>query len=184
MYFGGGRVGPAAVSRRLVPRAHGHAAILIPPLPGRCEEIVALIKENPGARGIRQARRVIAFAQPAAQLPGESISRLYLSQLGFAAPRLHVRVPGPAGRDYEMDFAFDALRTFGEFDGVRKYSDPLYLRGRTPEQALLDEKRREDWVRGTTQWRIVRWEMSHLSSARTLESRLARFGIAPPGRGN
>lgn len=145
-------------------------------------EVMSLVDENPGARGIRQARRVIAFAQPAAQLPGESISRLYLSRLGFALPRLQVRVPAPSGRDYEMDFAFDALRTFGEFDGVHKYSDARFLRGRTPEQALLDEKRREDWVRGTTQWRIVRWEMSHIRSAHTLATRLAHFGITPPGR--
>lgn len=146
-------------------------------------DVQTLIDRNPGARGIRQARRVIAFAHPAAQLPGESISRLYLSQLGFAPPRLQVRVPGPRGRDFEMDFAFDSIRAFGEFDGTRKYTDPQYLRGRTPERALLDEKEREDWVRGTTQWRIGRWGMSHLGSARALGERLARFGITPAGHG-
>lgn len=47
-----------------------------------------------GARGIRQARWVSAFADGRAQLPGESVSRLQLVRIGFAVPELRA----PDGR--------------------------------------------------------------------------------------
>src|SRR5690606_6893790 len=36
-----------------------------------------------GARGIRRARFILPFADGRAQLPGESVSRLYLDDMGF-----------------------------------------------------------------------------------------------------
>lgn len=135
---------------------------------------------TPRTPGAARATELITFADPRADRPGESISRLYLHRLGFAAPRLQVEVPGPDGTRYFVDFGLDDILAFGEFDGEAKYSDPLFLAGRTPQQALLDEKRREDWIRGTTGWRILRWEMTHLASVRTLAARLAAFGVAVP----
>ncbi len=58
-------------------------------------ELAARTTASAGARGIRQARWVTAFADGSAQLPGESVSRLQLVRLGFAVPRLQVPVPGP-----------------------------------------------------------------------------------------
>lgn len=43
----------------------------------------ALMRAAAGLRGVRQARRVLEFADGRAQLPGESVSRVRLSQLGF-----------------------------------------------------------------------------------------------------
>jgi hypothetical protein len=135
---------------------------------------------TPRTPGAARATELITFADPRADRPGESISRIYLHRLGFAAPRLQVELTGPGGTRYFVDFGLDDIRAFGEFDGEAKYTDPLFLAGRTPQQALLDEKRREDWIRGTTGWRILRWEMTHLASVRTLAARLAAFGVAVP----
>jgi hypothetical protein len=138
------------------------------------------IAKASGARGVRQARFVVAFADGRAQLPGESVSRLHLHDLGFGAPRLQVHFPGPHGEDWAIDFGLDDVGAWGEFDGKGKYSDPTFLRGRTPEQALLDEKQREDWIRGRSNRKFARWGMAHIGSAHDLAKRLAAFHIRPP----
>lgn len=130
-------------------------------------------------RGIRRARRVIAFADGRAQLPGESVSRLQLHRLGFTGVGLQTHVVGPDGEDYWTDFAFPKARVFGEFDGLGKYLDDEMRGGRSMDEILLAEKRREDAIRGVTGWRIVRWESSHIVSAERLGARLASFGIRP-----
>lgn len=133
-------------------------------------------------RGSARSQRVIEFADPRAQLPGESVSRLYLVRLGFAVPRLQVVIEGPNGRRFFVDFGLADVRAFGEFDGDAKYTDARYLGGRSAEQAVLDEKWREDWIRGTSQWRFGRWGSAHLGSHVVLGRRLASFGIVPPVR--
>ena len=143
-------------------------------------EIVARIDAAPGGRGVRGARFIVGFADARAELPGESISRLYLHLLGFPPPGLQTRVPGPAGRTYEIDF--DLGTAWGEFDGAGKYTDARFLRGRTPERALADEKEREDWIRGTTRRPMIRWQFRHLASPSTLGTHLAAFGLHAPRR--
>ena len=133
-----------------------------------------------GARGIRQARWVAAFADGRAHLPGESVSRLQLVRLGFGVPELQVPVPGPGEQTYFVDFGLADVRAFGEFDGKDKYLDGAMRRGIPLERVLLEEKQREDWIRGTTQWRFARWEDAHSVTPRALAARLASFGIRPP----
>ncbi|MDT0156825.1 hypothetical protein Q9R19_04200 [Microbacterium sp. ARD32] len=132
-------------------------------------------------RGVRRARRLIAFADGRAQLPGESVSRLQLARLGYRNLELQVHVTGPAGEDYWVDFGFPRSRCFGEFDGRQKYLDAGMRAGRTLEEALLDEKRREDAVRGVTGWRTARWLSEHILSPEVFAHRLQSFGIRPPG---
>ncbi|MEV7693199.1 hypothetical protein AB0N73_07680 [Microbacterium sp. NPDC089189] len=141
------------------------------------DELLGLAGRSPGARGIVQAREVAAFADPRAEYPGESVSRLYLSWLGFASPDLQFPVPSPHGGSYEVDFAFPGW--LGEFDGDGKYLDAGMRAGRTLEQVLLDEKRREDWIRGVTGLPIIRWQMRHLVSVDAFRRHLAAFGITP-----
>ena len=133
-----------------------------------------------GARGIRQARWVSEFADGRAQLPGESVSRLQLHRLGFARPELQVLFDGPDGRRYFIDFGLDDVDSYGEFDGERKYLDEALRSGKSIEQVLLEEKQREDWIRGRTQRRFARWGFEHIATARRLAERLASFSIAPP----
>jgi len=144
-------------------------------------EMEARLESARGARGIRQARRVIAFADGRAQLPGESVSRLQLHRLGVRVTDLQVRIPAPNGGSYYPDFELGDVNAFGEFDGEGKYTDEAMRSGRTLEEVLLAEKRREDWIRGTTGRRVVRWGDREAASAPALGRRLAAFGI--PVRG-
>lgn len=132
-----------------------------------------------GARGIRRARWVIEFADGRAELPGESVSRVQLFRLGFVEFDLQVAVPGPRGADYFVDIALPEARTFWEFDGEVKYRDPSLRGDRSIEQVLLDEKKREDWIRGRTQWRVCRGGFSDITTPEVLAARLEAFGVAP-----
>ncbi|WP_217182656.1 type IV toxin-antitoxin system AbiEi family antitoxin domain-containing protein [Streptomyces sp. AC495_CC817] len=132
------------------------------------------------ARGVRQARRVLDFADGRAESPGESVSRLQLSRLGFRRVRLQVPVVLPGGEECRLDFGLDDVDSFGEFDGASKYLDPGLRGDRSIDQVVLDEKRREDLIRGITGRRLVRWEHAHIRTAQALGMRLAQFGLHPP----
>lgn len=138
------------------------------------------IARSPGVRGIRQARFVVPFGDARAESVGESVSRLYLHDLGHT-PLLQVTVAGPRpGLFYDVDFELeDAL---GEFDGEAKYRDPVLLGGRTPERAVIDEKLREDWIRGVRRKPLIRWSMRDLASPDTLAERLRAFGVRARAR--
>mgnify|MGYP003556956843 FL=1 len=127
----------------------------------------------------RAARRAIEFADGRADRPGESVSRLYLQQLGFRPPRLQVRVPAPSGADYFVDFAFDDATAFGEFDGEGKYLLRSIYGDRAAERVVVEEKWREDWIRATTNRRFGRWGWAHMPTALHLGRRLAAFSIRP-----
>ncbi|KAF2414435.1 hypothetical protein B1729_04870 [Microbacterium sp. B35-04] len=131
------------------------------------------------AHGQTRARRVLEFADGRAQLPGESISRIRLHDLGFRAIQLQVAVAGPRNTTYFVDFGLEDIAALGEFDGAIKYVDGRLLDGRTSSQALDEEKQREDWIRGTTQRRFARWGWPHLRTAAHLGARLEAFGIRP-----
>ncbi|WP_022880315.1 type IV toxin-antitoxin system AbiEi family antitoxin domain-containing protein [Microbacterium sp. B19] len=150
-------------------------------LPHAEEEQRERIREisSRSAHGRARALRSIAFADGRAQLPGESISRIRLRELGFAPPDLQVAIPGPSGRDYYVDFGLSDVCAWGEFDGETKYRDDALRSGLTLDQVLLREKQREDWIRGRTQRPLARWQWSHLRTADALGRRLSAFGIRP-----
>ncbi|MCR2793717.1 hypothetical protein NQ156_11645 [Microbacterium sp. zg.Y625] len=132
------------------------------------------------AHGVNRAERVLEFADGRAHLPGETISRIRLREVGFRRIRLQVAVPSPTGGCYYLDFGIDDADAYGEFDGAIKYIDGRMLDGRTRADVFDAEKQREDWIRGTTQRRHGRWGWPHVSTAATLAERLAAFGIRPP----
>ncbi|MBS1673832.1 MAG: hypothetical protein JSS74_07695 [Actinobacteria bacterium] len=140
----------------------------------------ARLEASSGMRGLRQMRWVAAFADGRAQLPGESVSRLQLVRLGFAVPKLQVPVAGPDGNSYFVDFGLDDVNCFGEFDGKDKYFDEAMRSGLTIEEVIFAEKRREDWIRGSTHRRFARWESEHILTSRALGLRLEAFGIRAP----
>ncbi|WP_146145343.1 hypothetical protein [Microbacterium timonense] len=130
-------------------------------------------------RGVRRGRHILSLADGRAQLPGESVSRLYLLKLGFARPCLQVPVPAPDGGWYYVDFGLDDVDAWGEFDGEAKYVVPELRGGLDAEEVLLAEKQREDWIRGTTHRRYPRWGSRHIASVQTLGARLASFHVHP-----
>ncbi|MFJ4045035.1 hypothetical protein ACIPV2_04725 [Microbacterium sp. NPDC089987] len=140
----------------------------------------ALRLARPGLRGVRQAREVLDFADGRSQLPGESVSRVRLHQLGFSKYELQVPVTGAQGDRYWVDFAFLRARRFGEFDGKGKYLDPDLRTAASSDEAVA-EKRREDDIRGVTGWGFARWGYEHIRTPDAFGTRLAAFGIRPPG---
>ncbi|QIM19388.1 hypothetical protein G7066_13835 [Leucobacter coleopterorum] len=135
-----------------------------------------------GMRGNAAARTVLARANGSAESVAESVSRLYLEDFGFdVATQVAVRSPY-GGRPYRVDFELFGLGVFGEVDGVVKYTDPEMTRGKTANQLVIEEKQREDWIRGVTSYRMIRWGMPHLRTRGVFRDRLISFGIAIPVR--
>jgi len=135
------------------------------------------IRDNPGARGIRQARFVTSFADGRADRPGESISRLWMWQLGAPDPELQYRVEFGDGTYALLDFAWPALGRWGEFDGTSKYSDATMLAGRTAEQVLESQRAREGRVRQATGWHPDRWGFAQMPTIDAFAEHLRKIGL-------
>jgi len=86
-----------------------------------------------GWPGVRQAREVLALADPRAESPLESITRLALHDDGFPVPKLQRWIGGD-----RVDFYWPDHRFVLEADGRAKYRD----------DANWDEKKREQRLRG------------------------------------
>lgn len=137
------------------------------------------LESLPHGNGSRRARRVLEFASPLADSPLESLARLQLARLGFEV-REQVRVPSPDGREYRVDFELVGYGTFLEVDGRVKYTDERMRGGRELDEILLEEKHREDWVRGTTGNRLIRSGWSDAQTPANMAKKLIAFGIQPP----
>ena len=124
----------------------------------------ARVFANPGARGIVQARFVTRFADGRAQLPGESVSRLWMAQLGIRAPELQYRVALGRGRYALLDFAWPDAGLWCEFDGEVKYNDGDLLRGRDRDGVLAAQDARERRIRAVTGWESHRWGFDRMQT--------------------
>ena len=140
------------------------------------EALRAELQRIPLNHGRARAARVIEFADGRADRPGESLSRVAMKRARLPMPELQVPLRGASGRVYVVDFWWEQFRVFGEFDGRFKYSNPEFLRGRTPQQALYDEKLREDDLRALDR-RCARWNWEVARSIPLLRERLAAAGV-------
>ncbi|KJL28614.1 hypothetical protein [Microbacterium oxydans] len=138
---------------------------------------LAIRAGRPGARGILQARRIVELADGRAQLPLESVTRYRLHQLGFARPRLQVPIERDGASKYWMDIALDQSHTFIECDGREKYLNAELRGDRSADDVVLAEKMREDWVRGTTGWRVARVMSEHVRTLDAAESHFRAVGL-------
>lgn len=139
---------------------------------------------RPGARGVCQAREVLDLADGRSESPGESVSRWRLHEIGFAPPRLQVRIPGPGAGAYFVDFGLDDADVWGEYDGEVKYRVEEMRRGAALDELISAEKAREDWIRGVTGRRLVRWSTADIRTTAALRTKLAHFRVFPtPSRG-
>jgi hypothetical protein len=130
----------------------------------------------PFRHGLAKGHRVIDFADGAADRPGESMSRVNMHLMGLPRPQLQVPIVGDSGRIWIVDFWWPEFNLIGEFDGHRKYTDPEFLRGRTPEQAVIDEKDREDDLRAAHHG-MSRWDWDIALSPILLRDKLIRAGL-------
>ncbi|NQX29349.1 hypothetical protein HQQ81_18545 [Microbacteriaceae bacterium VKM Ac-2854] len=145
----------------------------------RRDELRELLEALPlGAKGHRKSAAVIAFADPRAESPLESISRVGMHLAGIPAPVLQQRIPLGDGRNAYLDFAWPALGAVGEADGRFKYTDPAFLQGRTAEHAVYDEKRREDAIRSITRG-FARWSWDDAYAVTPMLAELAKAGVKP-----
>jgi hypothetical protein len=139
-------------------------------------ELSDMLVRGGSLRGINKAQRAIDFSRPNADNPGESLSRVAIFELGFPDPELQVRHRNPRGGWYYTDVEWPTYRTSGEFDGKGKYLKDEFLRGRTPGEAVYEEKVREDHLRAEG-FRVVRWGPAELADRAALSRLLIAAGL-------
>ena len=127
-------------------------------------------------KGVVKARLAIELADAASESPGESCSRVGFHLLGLTMPRLQVGFSDRFGVIGIVDFWWPEFNLIGEFDGAVKYEDPVFLAGRTPTQALRDEKNREDRLRALGHG-VSRWGWSTATSLPRLRAHLFEAGV-------
>jgi len=135
------------------------------------------------ARGLRVARIAVRLADPLAESPGESLSRVRMWQARIPRPVLQKEIwteAGMARTDYFWPEAVAAPHPVAEFDGDAKYHREVS--GHAVEETVLAERRRERAL-----WRLgfpmARWTWADAwdnSGARTLAER-ARGAGCPRG---
>jgi hypothetical protein len=140
------------------------------------DDLWGQLEQLPLRHGAAKASKAISFASGLADRPGESISRVNMHLGGIAPPQLQVKICGVSGKEYTVDFWWELFNKIGEFDGRDKYSNPEFLRGRSPEQALMDEKYREDDLRGTGRG-MTRWGWDVAKSVPLLRAHLLAAGV-------
>lgn len=140
-------------------------------LPIELELLVAELTAAGRRRGVATARAALGMASASSGSAGESCSRVTMRLAGLPDPELQAEFRDARGLIGYADFWWPQFHLIGEFDGYIKYSDPRFLRGRTPEQALRDEKTREDRLRAIGP-RVARWGWAEAFSPRVLRQRL------------
>jgi hypothetical protein len=144
-------------------------------------DVEAEVRQRPPRYGGRQALAAIGFADPRAASPGESLSRVRMHQLGFAAPELQVEVR--VGRQrYDVDFGWASTALFGEFDGLVKYTRAAELSGLPIEEVVVAEKVREDAIRAETDRRFTRWLWKEALNATAFARKLRDAGVSDARR--
>ena len=163
-------VADAALRRTTVPLAGMPATSLT------VESLLTELARIPLRNGTARARRAIEFADGRANRPGESISRVNIFLAGLTAPTIQAPLRGASGRLWHVDFWWPQFNVIGEFDGKAKYTDEEYLRGRSPQQALYDEKMREDDLRAANHG-FSRWPWETAISMPLLRGHLIEAGV-------
>lgn len=135
----------------------------------------ARIDSEARRRGNVRARAATGFADPLAESPGESISRVIFASQGLPKPVLQYEVWDSGRLVGRSDFAWEECRTLGEFDGAVKYAG--VLDGATdPASVIMEEKRREQHFRDSGFW-VTRWEWRELQDPASLARQIRRaFG--------
>ena len=140
------------------------------------EDLFRQLDNVPPKQGSVKVRKVIEFANGAADRPGESLSRVNIRAAGLTMPQLQVTITGASGCSWTVDFWWPEFNVIGEFDGKFKYTDPEFLKGRTPAQAVYEEKLREDDLRAAGHG-MSRWSWPIAISPRLLREHLVAAGV-------
>jgi hypothetical protein len=97
--------------------------------------------------GSHRGRQAIKLADPRAETPGESVTRVQFYRYGIPMPELQYHVIDRHGLLVGIsDFYWEEYRHLGEFDGMIKYQR-LLRPGETASECVIREKKREDAMR-------------------------------------
>jgi hypothetical protein len=141
-------------------------------------ELLDRIAERAVARGTKKARRAVEFADGRANRPGESLSRVVMLEAGVMAPGLQHPFHGPLVQIADTDFYWESVGIIGEFDGETKYRDSERWSGLSPEQVVVNEKNRENWLRSLPEVRgFVRWTWREALTRGSLPRLLREAGV-------
>lgn len=132
-------------------------------------------------RGVDHALRTLACADARAESGGESIARAVMIEQGFMLPALQAWVPDPLnpGRWFRVDFLWvraDGRVIVGELDGGAKSKDPEMTQGRSREEVLLAERRREALITAYDV-SIVRFSYAEAAGVAELVRKLELYGV-------
>ncbi|RFA19458.1 type IV toxin-antitoxin system AbiEi family antitoxin [Subtercola boreus] len=150
--------------------------VCAPELQADLPELEHLARERVRGRGQAKVRLAIGAARVGATSPGESWSRLLMSDFGMPKPALQTRHANPRGGFYYTDFEWPELKIIGEFDGRGKYLKPEYLGSMSPGEAVVAEKIREDHLRAEGN-NVARWMFDDLRTPTRLRSLLTTAGV-------
>jgi hypothetical protein len=137
------------------------------------DELRTRLFDIAGTPGSRSAARAVLFADGRSASVGESRSRVILQRWKQPPSALQFDVLAGDGRLIgRSDFAWEADRLLGEFDGRIKYGR-LLRPGQDPGDAVFAEKLREDEMRDEG-WGVLRWIWSDLGRPDRLAARVRR----------
>jgi hypothetical protein len=127
-------------------------------------------------RGRRHLDRVRAASDVRHESVGESFCAARLAELGLSDVVPQQEFVFEDGSVARVDFWLPSRRIVIEFDGRQKYTDRDMLGGRSPDDVLWDEKRREDRIRPLVDAFVrVRWW--HLVDPDRLRALLRSHGV-------
>lgn len=134
------------------------------------------LQSIPSQRAHARWQRALEFADPLSESPGESLSRLRISQLGFEVPTLQQEITVADGTRYRTDFFWKDAGVIGEFDGIMKYTRARTLAGLAAADVVVKEKTRERRIEQQG-YRVVRWDWNDLRSPERLRNILSDYGV-------
>jgi len=108
-------------------------------------ELRAELPRFTGRRGVVQLRPLIDIADPLAESPGETLTRLAIIDAGLPAPVLQHWVTVDGVPTFRLDLAYPAHRVAVEYDGEAFHD--------SPEQRARDAARRK-WLRDNG-WTVI-----------------------------
>jgi hypothetical protein len=104
-------------------------------------ELHHILQQCQGWPGVRQARRVVDFADERAESPLESAARVVFAEAGLEPPELQVTIHGVHEQEQfaaRVDFLWREQKVIAEADGLVKYND---------RKDLLNERERDHQLR-------------------------------------
>lgn len=140
------------------------------------DELVAAAGLLPSRAAQLRTMKVIGFASGLSGSAGESLSRVRMFEMGFPVPVLQQKFELGGGKDAFVDFWFRKQRVVGEFDGNGKYLRDDWGGGRSLQDRILAEKKREDQIRAYGVG-FARWDWNELMNKDRFASILRQAGL-------